>query len=102
MILLPYWLLHRDPRIWERPEAFNPWRFVVKSETDRFAYLPFGIGPHVCIGAQLATSEATLAIARLVQIFTICLSADRPILPVGAITTCPDHAPMFILQPRGP
>jgi cytochrome P450 len=100
MILVPYWLLHRDPRIWEQPETFNPLRFVDKSETDRFAFLPFGIGPHVCIGAQLAMSEATLAIARLVQKFSISLSADRPILPVGAITTRPDHTPMFILQPR--
>jgi cytochrome P450 len=75
---------------------------VDKSETDRFTYLPFGIGPRVCIGAQLAMSEATLAIARLMQKFSISLSVDRPILPVGAITTRPDHTPMFILQPRGP
>jgi cytochrome P450 len=100
MILLPYWLLHRDPRLWARPETFNPLRFVDKSETNRFAYLPFGIGPHVCIGAQLALSEATLAIARLVQKFSIAIRAGRPILPVGAITTRPDHVAAFILQPR--
>src|SRR5262249_31225203 len=91
MILLPYWLLHRDPRLWAQPDSFNPLRFVDKPETDRFAYLPFGIGPHVCIGAQLALSEATLAIARLVQKFSIAIRADRPVLPVGAITTRPDH-----------
>jgi cytochrome P450 len=101
MILLPYWLLHRDPRIWAQPETFNPMRFVDKSESDRFAFLPFGIGPHVCIGAPLAMSEATLAIARLVQKFSLALRGDRPVLPVGAITTRPDYAPMFVLQPRG-
>jgi cytochrome P450 len=100
MILLAYWLSHRDPRLWERPDTFDPLRFV-DSEIDRFAYLPFGIGPHVCIGAQLALSEATWAIARLMQQFSIAISTDRPVIPVGAITTRPDHAPAFVLQPRG-
>ncbi len=99
MILLAYWLLHRDSRLWARPDSFDPSRFV-ESEPDRFAYLPFGIGPHVCIGAQLALSEATLAIARLMQTFSIAIKSDRPVLPVGAITTRPDHAPAFVLHPR--
>lgn len=99
MILLAYWLLHRDPRLWQRPDAFDPSRFV-QSQPDRFAYLPFGIGPHVCIGAQLALSEATWAIARLMQTFRIAIKAERPVMPVGAITTRPDHAPAFVLQRR--
>jgi cytochrome P450 len=99
MILLAYWLLHRDPRLWQRPDTFEPLRFL-ESEPDRFAYLPFGIGPHVCIGAQLALSEATLAIARLMQNFSIAIKSERPVMPVGAITTRPDHAPAFVLQPR--
>jgi cytochrome P450 len=76
IILVPFWLLHRDPRIWTRPDAFDPFRFLSGSEPNRFAYLPFVIGQHVCIGAQLAISEATLAIARLAQKFTITIRAD--------------------------
>lgn len=45
-------------------------------------------------------SEATLAIARLAQKFTITIRADGPVLPVGTLTTRPDHAPPFVLQPR--
>jgi cytochrome P450 len=69
-------------------------------EPDRFTFLPFGIGRHVCIGAQLAMSESILAIASLVRRFTIGLMGDRPVLPVGTISTRPDHAPLFVLRAR--
>jgi cytochrome P450 len=101
MIFFPFWLLHRSPRLWARPAAFDPWRFLSGKEPDRFAYLPFGIGQRLCIGAQLAMSEATLAIAFLVQKFTIAIEGDRPVLPVGRLTTRPDHAPAFVLRTRG-
>jgi cytochrome P450 len=100
IVLIPYWLLHRNPRWWSNPEAFDPSRFLRDTEPDRFTYLPFGVGRHVCIGAQLAMSEATLAIARLLQKFTIDMTHDRPVLPVGTLSTRPDHAPMFVLQTR--
>ena len=86
--------------MWAQPATFDPSRFLSGAEPDRFAYLPFGIGQHVCIGAQLAMAEATLAIALLMQRFTIAIKRDRPVLPVGTITTRPDHAPAFILQVR--
>ena len=101
MIFFPFWLLHRSPGLWPRPAAFDPARFLSGKEPDRFAYLPFGIGQRVCIGAQLAMSEATLAIALLVQKFTIAIEGDQPVLPVGTLTTRPDHAPAFILRARG-
>jgi cytochrome P450 len=102
MIFFPFFLLHRSPRLWARPAAFDPWRFLTGKEPDRLAYLPFGIGQRVCIGAQLAMSEATLAIALLMQKFTIAINSDQPILPVGTLTTRPDHAPAFVLQGREP
>jgi cytochrome P450 len=98
MIFFPLWLLHRSPRLWARPAAFDPLRFLSGKEPDRFAYLPFGIGQRVCIGAQLAMFEATLAIALLMQKFTIAINGDQPILPVGTLTTRPDHAPAFVLR----
>jgi cytochrome P450 len=102
MILFPFWLLHRSPRLWARPATFDPSRFLNGAEPERFAYLPFGIGQNVCIGAQLAMSEATLAIARLVQKFTITIRGDKPVLPIGTLSTRPDHAPAFALQLREP
>jgi cytochrome P450 len=100
IVLIPYWLLHRNPRWWPNPGAFDPSRFLSATEPDRFTYLPFGVGRHVCIGAQLALSEATLAMARLLQKFAIVMTSDRPVLPVGTLSTRPDHAPTFVLQAR--
>jgi cytochrome P450 len=100
IILLPYWLLHRSPRWWSRPAEFDPSRFLSGKEPERFTYLPFGVGRHVCIGAQLALAEATLAMARIVQQFTIAMPGTRPVLPVGTLSTRPDHAPTFTLEAR--
>lgn len=100
IVLIPYWLLHRNPRWWPNPGAFDPSRFLSATEPDRCTYLPFGVGRHVCIGAQLAMSEATLAMARLLQKFAIAMTSDRPVLPVGTLSTRPDHAPTFVLQAR--
>jgi cytochrome P450 len=102
IILLPYWLLHRSPRWWSRPEAFDPSRFLDGAEPDRLTFLPFGVGRHVCIGAQLALSEAILATARLVQNFTIDMASQRPVLPVGTLSTRPDYSPAFVLRARTP
>src|SRR5262249_50788008 len=100
IILLPYWLLHRNPRWWSRPEMFDPSRFLDGAQPERLTFLPFGVGRHVCIGAQLALSEATLAMARLVSQFTLVMLESRPLLPVGKLSTRPNHAPRFVLQPR--
>jgi cytochrome P450 len=100
IILLPYWMLHRNPRWWSHPESFDPSRFLNGAEPDRLTYLPFGVGRHVCIGAQLAMSEAVLATARLVRQFSIDLTSTRPVLPVGTLSTRPDHSPAFVLRAR--
>jgi cytochrome P450 len=100
IVLLPYWLLHRNPRLWPNPQAFEPSRFLACQEPQRFTFLPFGIGRHVCIGAQLAMSDAILATASLVSRFTIALAGSRPVLPVGTLSTRPDHSPMFVLAKR--
>ncbi len=67
---------------------------------NRYAYLPFGLGPRVCIGAHFALTEATLALAGLVGSFRIELASSRPVLPVAVVTTQPDHAPVFRLRRR--
>ncbi|MFE1598517.1 cytochrome P450 [Methylobacterium sp. ID0610] len=102
-VMIPTWVMHRNPRWWVRPEAFDPQRFLRPGEEpDRFVYLPFGAGPQVCIGAQLALAEATLVLARLSRDFVLTLDDDRPVMPVATVTVRPDHAPRFRLRPRAP
>ncbi|KMO43941.1 cytochrome P450 [Methylobacterium tarhaniae] len=100
IVMIPTWVLHRDPRWWDRPEVFDPHRFLDRPEPDRFAYLPFGAGPRICIGAQLALAEATLVLARLMRDMRLSLADDRPVLPVATTTLRPDHVPRFHLESR--
>jgi cytochrome P450 len=101
LVVVSPWLLHRHRQRWEDPDAFMPERFLPGAPAiDRYAYLPFGIGPRVCIGAQFAITEATLVLSRLIESFRIELAQQRPVMPVGIVTTQPDHHPAFRLQTR--
>jgi cytochrome P450 len=101
VILIAPWLLHRHEKLWRDPNAFIPQRFMPGSPPpDRFAYLPFGVGPRVCIGAHFALVEATLALAKLIGAFRIELIDKEPVTPVGVVTTQPDRSPMFAVTPR--
>lgn len=101
VILIAPWLLHRHAGLWDNPKEFRPERFLPGAPPpDRFAYLPFGVGPRVCIGAQFAITEGTLALARMIASFRVELVDDRPVIPVGIVTTQPDHSPLFRIAPR--
>ena len=100
IILISPWILHRHEKLWREPNAFDPRRFLTGTPPDRFAYLPFGVGPRVCIGAQFALVEATLSLARLMASFRVELRSNEPVMPIGVVTTQPDHAPPFGLTRR--
>jgi cytochrome P450 len=101
VILIAPWLLHRHEKLWRDPNAFIPARFMPGAPPpDRFAYLPFGVGARVCIGAHFALVEATLALAKLIGAFRVELPDQQPVIPVGVVTTQPDRSPMFRITPR--
>ena len=62
-VMLPIYALHRHHLLWDRPDAFDPDRFL--TPPDRFAFLPFGAGPRICIGAAFALQEAVIILATL-------------------------------------
>lgn len=101
ILMIAPWVLHRHRRLWRDPERFDPSRFLPDAPPPpRFAYLPFGAGPRVCVGAQFALAEATLVLAALIQAFEVVLDEPRPVLPVAIVTTQPDHHPAFRLRNR--
>lgn len=101
LVVMAPWILHRHRKRWAHPERFDPTRFLPGAPpVDRFAYLPFGIGPRVCVGAQFALLEATLVLARLLAAFRLELIGPRRVTPVAVVTTVPDRAPVFRLVPR--
>ena len=101
VILIAPWLLHRHEKLWDNPNAFIPARFMPGAPPpDRFAYLPFGVGARVCIGAHFALVEATLALAKLIAAFRVELVDKAPVMPLGVVTTQPDRSPMFRITRR--
>jgi len=82
------WVLHRHRQLWQNPEAFDPTRFSADRSTDRprFAYLPFGAGPRVCIGQVLALNEVILILASLAQHFEPRLASDAKVVAKANIT----------------
>ena len=101
IVLVAPWLLHRHEKLWRDPSAFIPSRFMPPAPPpDRFAYLPFGVGARVCIGAHFALVEATLALAKMIGAFRVELLDKEPVMPVGVVTTQPDRSPMFRIVAR--
>lgn len=101
LVMIAPWVLGRHRKLWRDPDAFDPSRFMPGEPTPpRFAYLPFGAGPRVCVGAQFALTEATLVLAMLIRAFQVSLEDSAPALPVAIVTTQPDHPPAFRLRAR--
>ncbi len=96
------WVLHRHRRLWDDPERFDPDRFApdAASRRARFAYLPFGAGPRVCIGQVLALNETILILATLAQTYAPRLAPDAEIVPVANVTLGLKHGLKMTLARR--
>jgi len=88
--------------LWPDPGRFDPERFgAQQSETrPRFAYLPFGGGRRICIGAAFALSEATLLLATIAQRYRLELLPGHPVEPQALITLRARHGMKMRLHPR--
>jgi cytochrome P450 len=103
-VLVSPWILHRHRLLWKDPERFDPMRFSKESsdKRPRFAYLPFGGGPRVCIGATLAMTEAILILAVLAQRFRLRLKEGQQVRLQTRITLRPKNGMMTVLERRRP
>ena len=101
MVVISPWVLHRHRKLWGNPDGFDPARFGPgAAAVDRFAYLPFGAGPRICVGASFALTEAVLVLARLLRRFRVRLCGDGAVLPRGIVTTQPDRVVRFVVTER--
>ncbi len=89
-VILPIYALHRHHALWKDPDAFNPARFADPKAIDRFAYLPFGDGPRICIGASFALQEAVIILATLLARFKFSRIPGRDPKPVMILTLRPE------------
>ena len=96
--LCPY-VTHRHPDFWQQPEVFDPERFSPENAANRphFAHFPFGGGPRLCIGSNLAMMEAQLITATVAQHYRLGLVPGHPVEPEVALTLRPKYGlPMTI------
>jgi cytochrome P450 len=66
-VVISPWLVHRHRDLWDRPNEFDPDRFDGGLDQPQCAYIPFGQGPRICIGAAFAMQEAMLILATLTR-----------------------------------
>ncbi len=97
----PY-LTHRNPRLWEDPERFDPERFSPQRSAGRhrFAYIPFGGGPRICIGNSFAMMEAQLVLAMVAQRYRLRLLPGFPVVPQGRISLRPRYGMRMVVEGR--
>ncbi|MGL4309155.1 MAG: cytochrome P450 [Paracoccaceae bacterium] len=88
-VLLPIYALHRNHGLWPDPDRFDPERFADPRTVDRFAYLPFGEGPRICIGASFALQEAVIVLATLLSRFRFSSVAGQEPRPELILTLRP-------------
>ena len=89
-IVLPIYALHRHHLLWPDPDRFDPDRFSDPKAIPRFAYLPFGDGPRICIGANFALQESVIILATLLSRFKFSLIPGRAPKPVMILTLRPE------------
>ena len=88
-VILPVYALHRHHSLWDAPDRFDPERFSGGHQVGRYAYLPFGDGPRVCIGASFAMLEAVIVLATLISRFRFRRIPGLDPKPVMVLTLRP-------------
>lgn len=83
MAVIPAYSIHHDPSIYPDPEKFDPERFsaTAKQSRDPYTYMPFGHGPHNCIGMRFAMMEMKLVLARILKKYRLVVALDTKIPP---------------------
>jgi cytochrome P450 len=95
ILVVPYiYGAHRNPAIWSKPEIFDPDRFSPErcDKRQRFGYLPFGGGPRLCIGQNMALVQILLIVVTIVGKYDFTLMDDKTV----------NSLPMMLLRPDGP
>ena len=97
----PY-VTHRNPRLWKDPLRFDPERFTsdrIKTR-HRFAYLPFGGGPRICIGRGFAMAEACLVLATIARAYRFRMAPGHRVEAHGRVTLRPRYGLHMTLERR--
>ncbi|MFQ1701254.1 cytochrome P450 [Loktanella agnita] len=101
-IVLSPWHLHRQTRLWENPDAFDPARWETENGKScaREAYLPFSSGPRVCPGAGFAMIEGVVLLAQMLRNYQFSLAEGQEPVPVAHLTVRAENGIWLRFAPR--
>jgi len=102
LVLISLWGMHRDPDFFPAPEEFIPERWLGASGRGiepNDAFLPFGLGPRICIGRRFAMIEIMVILSEIVRRFEILPARKRPVPPKLTILTRPKKDVVMSLEP---
>jgi cytochrome P450 len=102
-VMISPWVLHRHRKLWDDPDYFDPGRFAPERRENihRFAYIPFGAGPRVCIGMSFAMQEAMIILAAILKRFRLELVPGHPVEPQARVTLRPKYGLKMRVWRRG-
>lgn len=101
-IMVNAYVLHHHSNYWDNPEEFDPERFSASNQenVEHYAYFPFSLGRHTCIGIHFAHVETKLLIARLLQTFKFNLLPGRDLKQMEHMTLSPKNGVRCTLSLR--
>lgn len=101
-IYVPIYALHRHPSLWSDPETFDPARFApdAAKARHRYAYMPFGAGPRVCIGNAFAVMEAVAILAVLLPAVRLGNHGAADKKAIMKVTLRPKENLMMVVRKR--
>lgn len=100
-VLVSPWVMHRLPSLWEQPSRFEPERFMPqRGKRHRYAYLPFGGGPHQCLGNHLFIAEAQLIVAAVLNRYRPVLIGSGPLIARATAALRPRQPGTLLLRRR--
>ncbi|MCA9708868.1 MAG: cytochrome P450, partial [Myxococcales bacterium] len=90
MVAVSTWLLHHHPGLWEEPMRFDPERFAPERSEgrNRYAFVPFGLGPRTCVGNHFATMQAKVMVTTILRRAIVDVRASE-VKPLAAVTLRP-------------
>lgn len=98
-VMIPIYALGRHHALWNDPDSFRPDRFADRKAINRYAYLPFGDGPRICIGASFALQEAVIILATLLSRFKFTPVKGKTPDPVMILTLRPEGGVWIMAEP---
>ncbi|MEI9991193.1 MAG: cytochrome P450 [Rhizomicrobium sp.] len=101
-VLISPWLIQRHRKLWDAPDYFDPDRFAPgrREAIPRFAYIPFGAGPRICIGMGFAMQEAMIVLGQILKRFKLNLVPGHPVVPLARLTLRPQFGLKMTVEKR--